>query len=73
MNNTKQLKAAVIGLGVGAHQARTLSAHTNSKLVWICDFDQEILTKIGSELKEAKQTLLKDFVFSLKITSLVCV
>lgn len=52
----KKLKAAVIGLGVGAHQARTLSAHDKFELVWICDFDKEKLTKIGSELTEAKQT-----------------
>lgn len=73
MNNTKQLKAAVIGLGVGAHQARTLSAHTNSKLVWICDFDKKILTKIGSELKEAKQTQnAKDVLLDPDI-DLVCI
>ena len=33
MKIKKKIRAAVIGLGVGAHQARTIYAHPNCELV----------------------------------------
>ncbi|WP_201244382.1 hypothetical protein [Halochromatium salexigens] len=46
----RPLKAAVIGLGVGAHQAHALAAHADVELVWLCDLDNQKLAALGSEL-----------------------
>lgn len=50
------LRAGVIGLGVGAHQARGLEAHGRCTLAWICDKDAERLRVMGRELPKAKTT-----------------
>ena len=39
--NKKKIRAAVIGLGVGAHQARTLSLNPNVELALLCDIDEK--------------------------------
>ena len=52
----KKLRAGVIGLGVGAHQARILSRNSNIDLVWICDLDENKLLSLNGELSEAKIT-----------------
>ena len=73
MNIKKKIKAGVIGLGVGAHQARTLFAHPECELVSICDFNKDKLSKIGSELSNVHQTQDdKDILFNPDI-DLVCI
>ena len=69
----KKIRTAVIGLGVGAHQARALSAHPDCQLVWICDFDKDRLCKLGLELPEAKQTQDDQDIFNDPDIDLVCV
>jgi predicted dehydrogenase len=54
--NKKKIRAGVIGLGVGAHQARTLYAHPDCELISICDFDKNKLSEIGLEFPNVKQT-----------------
>ena len=54
MKIQKKIKAAVIGLGVGAHHARILSSYPNAELVWLCDINKDKLLDLGSKLKEAK-------------------
>ena len=56
MNIKKKIRAGVIGLGVGAHQVRTLFAHPDCELVSICDFNKNKLSEIGSEFPNAKKT-----------------
>lgn len=56
MKIKKMIKAGVIGLGVGAHQARTLYSQSNCELVSICDFDKNRLQKIGMEFPNTNQT-----------------
>ena len=73
MNIKKKIKTAVIGLGVGAHQARTLSAHPDCELIWICDLDNHKLTKLGLELPEAKQTQDDNDILNDPDIQLVCV
>ncbi len=73
MNIKKKIKAGVIGLGVGAHQARTLSAHPNCELVSICDFDKNRLSEIGSELPNVKKTQDDKDILSDPDIDLVCV
>ncbi len=73
MDKPKKIKAAVIGLGVGAHQARTLSAHPYCQLVWICDFDKSRLSELGSELSEVRQTQDEQDVLTDPEIDLVCV
>ena len=75
MNQIKKkiIKAGVIGLGVGAHQARTISAHPDCQLVWICDLNSERLSEIGSELTEAKQTLDDQDIFNDPDIDLICI
>ena len=50
-----KIRTAVIGLGVGIHHARTLSAHPGCELVWLCDLDKGKLAEVNSEIIEAKQ------------------
>jgi len=71
--NIKKIRTAVIGLGVGAHQARALSVHPDCELVWICDFDKAKLSKLGLELPEAKQTQDDQDIFNDPNIDLVCV
>ena len=73
MNIKKKIKAAVIGLGVGAHQARTLSTHPDCELIWICDLDKQRLTKLGLEIPEAKQTQDENDILNDPDIQLVCV
>ena len=56
MIKNKKLKTAVIGLGVGIHHARTLSAYDGCDLVWICDKNKNKLSEVSEEFKKAKQT-----------------
>ena len=56
MKIKEKIKAAVIGLGVGAHQARTLYNHPDCELVSVCDFDKSRLSEVGSDLPNVKQT-----------------
>ena len=65
-----KIKTAVIGLGVGAHHARTLFANPN-KLVWICDLNQK-LSEIGSEIKDVKQTQNDEDVLNDPDIDLIC-
>ena len=73
MDNKRKIRTAVIGLGVGAHQARTLSAHPNCQLIWLCDLNKNKLSKIGSELTEAKQTQNEQDVLTDPNIDMVCV
>ena len=73
MNIKKKIKAGVIGLGVGAHQARTLSAHPDCELVSICDFDKNRLSEIGSELLNVNQTQNDQDILSDPDIDLVCI
>ncbi|MDA8851452.1 Gfo/Idh/MocA family oxidoreductase [Candidatus Pelagibacter sp.] len=73
MDNKRKIRTAVIGLGVGAHQARTLSAHPNCQLVWLCDLNQNKLSELGSELTEAKQTQNEQDVLEDPNIDMVCV
>ena len=54
MKNNK-IRAGVIGLGVGAHQAKTLFSSDKCELISICDFNKNRLSEVGSELKNVKQ------------------
>ena len=56
MNLNKKIKAGVIGLGVGLHQARTLRESGNCELVSICDFDKDKLNAISSEFPLVNKT-----------------
>ena len=56
MNKNKKIKAAVIGLGVGIHHARTLSSHPDCDLIWICDYNKAKLDDANLEFVEAKKT-----------------
>ena len=67
------IKAAVIGLGVGAHHARTLSNNPNCQLIWICDSNKNKLLEIGSEIKDAKQTQNDEDVLNDPDIDLICV
>ena len=69
----KKIRSAVIGLGVGAHQARTLAAHPNCELIKICDFNKNKLSEIGSEFHEVIQTQNDNDVLSDPDIDLVCV
>ena len=73
MNKKKKLKAGVIGLGVGAHQARTLSLHPNIELVWLCDLNKDKLLEINNELNETKTTHNSEDVLKDKDIDLVCI
>jgi len=73
MNKKKKIRAGVIGLGVGAHQARTLFAHPDCELVSICDLDKNRLIEIGSELPGVKQTQDDQDIFSNQNINLVCI
>ena len=73
MDNKQKIRTAVIGLGVGAHQARTLYNHPNCQLVWLCDLNKNTLSKIGSELMEAKQTQNDQDVLTDPNIDMVCV
>ena len=51
----KKIRAGVIGLGVGAHQAKTLFYSDKCELISICDFNKNRLSEVGSELKNVEQ------------------
>lgn len=73
MLKKKNLKAGVIGLGVGAYQARILSQNSNTDLVWICDLDNNKLLTLNSELSEAKITRNSLDVLKDPDVDLVCI
>jgi predicted dehydrogenase len=73
MTNQSKIKAAVIGLGVGAHQARTLFARQDCELVWLCDLDAARLSALGSELSSARLTDNGQDVLTDPNVDLVCV
>lgn len=68
----KRLNAAVIGLGVGEHQARTLDAHKDSNLLWLCDMDESRLSALGSELIKTRLTQNDQDVLTDPDVELVC-
>jgi predicted dehydrogenase len=69
----KNIRAGVIGLGVGAHQARTLSLHPNIELKWLCDLNKDKLLELNRELPEAKITQNSKDVLQDEDTDLVCI
>lgn len=69
----RTLKAAVIGLGVGAHQARTLAAHPNVELLWLCDLNDDTLATLGHELPQARRTHHDQTVLTDPAVDLVCI
>lgn len=69
----KNLKSAVIGLGVGLHQARTLAEHPHCDLISICDFNKKKLYEIGSEFKDVNLTHNDQDILSDPNIDLVCV
>ena len=68
-----QLRCGVIGLGVGAYQARSLYTHPQCELVWICDLDESRLLKVGSEMPEVRKTQYARNVLTDPNVDLVCV
>lgn len=72
MTNNK-IRTAVIGLGVGMHHARTLSAHPGCELVWLCDLDKSKLAEVNSEIIEAKQTQNDQDILTDPDIDMVCV
>ena len=72
MTNNK-IRTAVIGLGVGIHHARTLSAHPGCELVWLCDLDKSKLAEVNSEIIEAKQTQNDQDILTDPDIDMVCV
>ena len=66
MSINKKIKAAVIGLGVGIHHARTLNAHPNCELIWVCDFNKK-LEDVRFEFPKAKLTLIQETFSMMKI------
>jgi predicted dehydrogenase len=73
LNKNKKIKAAVIGLGVGLHHARTLFKYNNCDLVWICDSNQSKLSEIGNEFNEAKLSQNDQEVLNDPEINLVCI
>ncbi len=73
MKIQKRIKSAVIGLGVGAHQAKALYNHPDCQLKWICDINKSRLSKIGSELVETKRTDNEEDVLNDPEIDLICV
>ncbi len=73
MRKKKKLRAGVIGLGVGAHQARSLSLYPNAELIWLCDTNKEKLLDLKSELPEAKITQSSKDVLQDSDIDLVCI
>ena len=73
MKLKKIIKAGVIGLGVGAHQARTLYSLPSCELVSICDFDKKRLQEIGTELPNTNQTQDAKNILSDPNIDLVCI
>lgn len=73
MEKSAKIKAAVIGLGVGAHQARSLAAYPHCDLTWLCDLDEARLTSLGSELPQARLTQAEQDVLTDPEVDLVCV
>ena len=73
MKKKNKLRAGVIGLGVGAHQARSLSLHSNTELVWLCDLNKDKLLNLKRELPEAKITQNPDDVLQDSDIDLVCI
>lgn len=71
--NKKKIRAGVIGLGVGAHQARTLSSHPNVELKWLCDLNKKKLLDLSCELPEAKVTQNSKDVLQDEDIDLVCI
>ncbi len=69
----EKIRAAVIGLGVGAHQARSLAAHPCCDLLWLCDLDESRLAALGWELPQAKLTQADQDVLTDPELDLVCV
>lgn len=68
-----KIRAGVIGLGVGAHHAKTLSSHPNCELVSICDLESKKLSEVRSRIPSLKQTQkYTDIIFDEKI-DLVCI
>ncbi len=72
MKKTK-IKSAVIGLGVGAHQARTIYAHPECQLISVCDFDKKRLSEIGTEFKNVNLTKNDKDIFYDPDIDLVCI
>ena len=73
MKVRKKIRAGIIGLGVGAHQARTLSLHPNIELKWLCDLNKDKLLELNRELPEAKVTQNSKDVLQDEDTDLVCI
>ena len=73
MNKKKKIRAAVIGLGVGVHHARILSAYSGAELVWICDLNKNKLKEFNSEFTEAKTTQNPKVVLEDPNIDLVCI
>ena len=73
MKSNKKIRAGVIGLGVGSHQARTLHHHPNCELISICDFDKNKLSEISSEFSNVEQTQNDKDILSNPDIDLVCI
>ncbi|MDA8612567.1 Gfo/Idh/MocA family oxidoreductase [Candidatus Pelagibacter bacterium] len=73
MKNKKKIRAGVIGLGVGLHQARILASHPECELVSICDYDENKLSDFGSELPGVNQTQKAYDILSDPQIDLVCI
>ena len=73
MKKKNKIKTAVIGLGVGAHLARTLSLNPNVELTSLCDINETRLKEIGSTLTEAKLIKNSNDVLQDPEINLVCI
>ena len=73
MSSKKKIRAGVIGLGVGLHQARSLFSNPKCELISICDFNKDKLTNIGSEFQNINQTQNDNDIITNPDIDLVCI
>ena len=69
----KKIRAGVIGLGVGLHQARTLFLSDKCELTSICDFNKNRLLEVGSEFKNVEQYVDDKDLLSDPNIDLICI
>ena len=73
MEQNSKIRAGVIGLGVGSHQARALHFHKDVDLIWLCDFNQDLLQSLRAELNVSKITQQSNDILQNPDIDLVCI
>ena len=61
---TSDLKAAVIGLGVGTRHINAYNEHSHCKVDIVCDFEQDTLDKISEVMPSLRTTKYADDVIN---------